>query len=101
MRTAFFSLIAIFTSLNSHAQGTGWGMILLSNVGSPANRRVYVTPDAATPPQSGVPTDNRYSIAIYWSENGSPWMQIGSAGDFLTGAGAGQFTLGRRTFTGL
>jgi hypothetical protein len=99
MKKLLLTAAAILATLNIYAQGNG--VVGFSSAGTPADNRVYVTQDSTTPPMSGVAADNRYSIAFYWSEGGSPWTQIGANADFLAGAGAGQFLAGNRTITGL
>ena len=93
--------IALFATVAFNAFSQGIGIFELTNVGTTADRHIYVGEYLGPTKASG----NGYQIAIYWGPAGTSdegaMVQVGAETGFLTGPGEGQFNAGTRTIFGL
>jgi hypothetical protein len=90
--------IALLITATFHAFGQGGiGTFEMSNVGTTADRQIYVGEYMGPVKAAG----DGYRIAIYWGPEGTidenALIQVGASAVFLTDGGAGQFSDSTRT----
>src|SRR5687767_4654852 len=91
--------LSIIVSISAFGQGVG--VFEFTNVGTTADRHIYVGEYLGPVKASGI----AYRIAIYCGPAGTTdeaaLQQLGGSSGFLTAEGAGQFIGGGRTLFGL
>lgn len=103
MKILLLTAAAILASLHTYAQGTASGVISFGNVGVTDDRRIWVN-TTGNVNEGTRASGTGYQIALYYSPvQGAPeaaLTQIGAPASFSP-FGAGQFSGGNRTVTGL